>query len=145
MLIKLFFNVWGPLLNFYELHFCRILQVAKSLFCWFFGCFVEVIRGMLDMSLAWTTSGVASCNLTFLSIIVLRTFWRTTINCVVYSVFKKGRTEICPKHWINNNFSLYEEMLCLFRLITCYQRNAKNLNNKRVVDDKTHLSISANA
>ena len=46
--------------------------------------------------MSWHISGVASYNLTFplkiltfFSIIVLRTFWRTTIICIVYSDLKK--------------------------------------------------------
>ena len=51
----------------------------------------QTIRRLLDTLLAWHISAIASCNLTFLleglisfSIIVLRTFWRTTIICIVY-------------------------------------------------------------
>ena len=46
--------------------------------------------------LPWHISGVARCNLTFplaslsfITITVLRMFWRTTIICVVYSALKK--------------------------------------------------------
>ena len=50
----------------------------------------------LHTFLAWHISGVARCNLTFpleslsfFSITILRMFWRTTVNCVVYRDLKK--------------------------------------------------------
>ena len=58
--------------------------------------FFTTIRGELDTFLGWHISGVGKCKLifpleclTFLSIIVFRTFRYTTIICVVYGDLKK--------------------------------------------------------
>ena len=61
-----------------------------------FSLAIYLVWELIDEFLAWHISGVARCYLTFpweslsfCSIVLLRTFWRTTVICVAYSDLKK--------------------------------------------------------
>ena len=58
------------------------------------------IRGLLDKFVALRIYGVARCNLTFLSIIILRMFWHMTIICVVFSDLKNKLNKNLCNHAI---------------------------------------------